>query len=146
MTILGIDPGKHTGLAWVRDGVAVHTAMITRKKNESAWNFCDRIRLEAGHDYCLFRVVIERPMVYPKSPIRASDIVNLAFLAGALAGVFSQHWEVATPTSYEWKGQVDKKIHNLRIIRAVRGLSESMPDHIIDAAGLAYYGETGTRL
>jgi hypothetical protein len=82
---------------------------------------------------------------------RPNDIVQLATVAGLLAGVCITHdVEILTPLPREWKGTVPKEVHQKRIIK---GLTEDeikflnqfnaqQRKDILDAIGLAKWNGT----
>lgn len=66
-------------------------------------------------------VIIEKPQVYEasKQKGRQKDIVDTAVRAGVLIGHVQALYgnvPLKTPTPNEWKGNVDKAIHNNRVL------------------------------
>lgn len=148
MIALGIDPGEHTGLAWVRsDGEVMYTAQFNHKPPDDVVDFCERVSREAI-SFSADVVVIECPVIYDKKPYRASDVLSLTLKAGIIAGVIRSETDrrIIFKTPGEWKGQVPKKIHNKRVVKTLTAIDMTFSDHVIDAAGLAWFGITGKKL
>lgn len=101
--LLSIDPGAHPGFA-VFDRDTTMVACFTDVKRIGQYRY--------------ETVVIERPMIYPRSHARPNDIVTLAISAGryaALANCANEVWYQPR----QWKGQVEKKIIQSRILRTL---------------------------
>lgn len=67
-------------------------------------------------------VVVETMVIYPHSPSRPNDIVNLQGLAGCVVGVLCSKWGAQT-IGYEartWKGQVPRDVLGARSELKVR--------------------------
>ncbi|TXG76900.1 hypothetical protein E6Q11_03770 [Candidatus Dojkabacteria bacterium] len=62
----------------------------------------------AGFSREPFALVIEKPVIYPNSPVRHSDITNLIEFVGMLSRSFRPKWKF-TPTVREWKGNKPKE-------------------------------------
>lgn len=124
MTLLAIDPGKRTGLAyWTLDGWKLETMDHTTAVAASyRW---------AGYD-----VVIEIPVIYPttKNP---NDVLGVAFQAGELAGAFGENNEIHLIPAPRWTKGVPKKIRHERLKRDHKDLKGS--NHAWDAFGLALW-------
>lgn len=148
--IISIDPGTRlSGYALFVNGACTDASVIASRKGSRANNTV------AGRAHDMARqlrervglvdvAVVERPVIYPDSRERDSDIVNLAVTAGILAGAFD--CELDMPTPREWKGTVPKDIHNsrtraacpaaARIISQIRG---GVRNHAWDAVGLGLW-------
>jgi hypothetical protein len=120
--ILGIDPGNHPGWALVNDtGVLI------------ACGAKDFPPPYAG----IAVVVIELPMIYPRSPVPPNDIVKLAYTAGLLA---SRYTNVRTVSPVTWKKSVPKNVMTRRILASLSPEERQIAgnDHnVIDAIGIA---------
>lgn len=89
-------------------------------------------------------IVIEMPQIYRGAQSRLSDIADLTFAAGAIAGRYEQ---VIRYLPAEWKGQVPKDVHQARIKSALTDAEDEILDefkkkdliHILDAVGLGLY-------
>ncbi len=125
--LLAIDPGAHPGFAVFDRGQSLvacstDTALIDK--------------------YSYDIVVCERPMIYPRSHARPNDIVTLAISAGryvALAKGKTEFWYQPR----QWKGQVDKKIMQQRILRLLwpeeLKLVKDANHDVFDAVGIGLF-------
>lgn len=149
MKIIGIDPGiNNTGIAVSEDGKIKEVYLISRKgKHGVGFNICDQCcKIKNIFRKELFSTVaVEFPRIYPNSPERHNDIVDLAAMAGALTQALS-YGTLILPYPRDWKGTVPKKIHNERILKKIPELEvflkpypKTKHEHIIDAAGLALW-------
>ena len=149
--IIGIDPGiNYTGVCVLNSDRTVQAVeLIERKVQKLSAN----IRIQKGAisyfldenttaPFISLVVVLEMPRIYPQSKSRDNDILDLAAMAGALAG--ATYGDLVYPRT--WKGTTPKKIHNERILNALpdlRGFLSPYPkgkwEHIIDAAGIALW-------
>jgi hypothetical protein len=106
--LLAVDSGVHKhAIAYFYDGV-----FQTASDHEPVFDLVDKT----------FRVVIERPEIYPgrASEKRQRDLMDLTLAAGELGGtVRRQGAEVKYVLPRTWKGQVCKPIHHSRILRAL---------------------------
>lgn len=135
MLFLGIDPDLHnTGLAVVdvdpNGSKRAHWVGVARVakalKGEdavvamaSALDEASRGILRAHKDASGFfweHSVVEGQEIYQGSEVRVSDLLNLAQVAGAAAGVFGAG---RIPRPKDWKGNVPKHIHQARTARAL---------------------------
>jgi len=116
--VITIDPGKHTGwAAWDASpllaacGVGVPPAFLTIGEHG----------------------VIERPMVYPRSPVPPNDIVTLAIDAGrvvGMAGFASVEWVLPR----RWKGSAPKAVMHARIFAKLTLAERAIYDRVKDGA------------
>lgn len=108
------------------------------------------------------RIVIEGQLIYPSSKEQPNDLLKLARIAGAAAGVCSMLYpdkKIIIPKPYEWKGTVPKPVHQARLFhklgwgyKKTRGyayplkpavgkyLNQSEWKHVADAIGLMQWG------
>ena len=138
MRFLGIDPDlHHTGLAivevgptgqrsvaWVGiarvplrfKGEAAVTAMSVslRTSRDVMTDAGDNVAAWGAHAW--HYAVVEGQEIYQGSAVKVSDLLNLAQVAGAAAGVFGA---TRIPRPKDWKGQVPKHIHQHRTCRAL---------------------------
>lgn len=100
-------------------------------------------------------IVVERPVIYPDSRERDSDIVDLTTTAGIIGGillaqvigpVLGDHVALHMPTPREWKGTIKKSIHNERTkarcpaaVELVNKIPKGQRNHVWDAVGLAIW-------
>jgi len=151
MYIIGIDPGKHTGIARIDNNKGLieinNWAEIIRKKGESEESHANRVLmcLESKEFSYSEKVIIEKPQFRANSPCRIEDIMSLSYFTGLIAGKIGEVTRIATVTPLQWKGAVKKKIHNDRVAKMMM-LPSGLSDHVIDAYGLALYGATGKRI
>jgi Holliday junction resolvasome RuvABC endonuclease subunit len=151
MIIMGIDPGRHTGIA-VLDHGKKYTgifAEVKRHKGESLevhanqilYTIENSVNVSAAGVKGSFpeKVIVERPEHRPGSPIRVSDILDLAYFTGLIVGKLAEYTTVETVTPMQWKGSVKKEPHNRRVEKLL-SLPLGFSDHVIDAYGLALYG------
>lgn len=95
-------------------------------------------------------LVIERPIIYPGSPIRYSSITDLSILTGIFIAIFNPG-QLLAPCPAEWKGNKKKEITEAEIIKLADNYSlqnikrdmESIAIHkrhnAYDAIGLGIY-------
>lgn len=92
--------------------------------------------------------ITEYPQVYDKIHQLGDqdDIIQLACVAGAVSGAIpAKHYMGVLPR--EWKGQVPKKIHNLRMLNRITEQEraniepaiEQMKHNIYDAVGIGLF-------
>jgi hypothetical protein len=94
-------------------------------------------------------VVVEIPRIYPGSPQRDNDIVDLSVMAGALAAVcVGSHDAIMCTHPRDWKGTVPKHIYNARVlenypelIARLEKYPKSKQEHIIDAFGIGLWAQ-----
>ncbi len=145
---VGIDPGINcTGVA-VFWGSYLSNVFLAQRVKKAPLNKNIIIQLDCLDSNLPEKVdviVIEKPKIYPSSPVRSGDILDLAVMAGALARV-RPYAEVVFVEPANWKGSVPKKIHNERIKKEIpelqkhlREYSQTKHEHIIDAAGQALW-------
>ena len=162
--ILGIDPGKNfTGAVFLKNSEVVSTRLMVKWSSDISKNLSNQVaELEDWftHTFGVLSVgevlaIVEAPRIYPNSPVRANDQMDLSLMAGAFAAVTGSYKCVTTKlvTPREWKGTVKKEVHNERILKKMpsllpflEGYPKTKQEHIIDAAGLALYGLMGKRV
>lgn len=137
--VLGVDPGKHKcAHALFVDGVLV-----------ACDNYDSRsLPLSEPPDV----IVVELPRVYPRSPERPNDLIDLTLEAGIIIGL-SRAPVVETPAPSTWKGSVPKHIHHgwlaERVPGAVKLVDKVRPPrerhHVWDAIGLGWWFIQGKR-
>lgn len=136
---LAIDPGASTGWA-VFHGRALAGVGVWQRGAP---------RVAADE----LNVIIECPMIYPRSPVPPNDIVRLALRVGRLAERVlrdhaPKHVDLFMVLPRDWKGQVPKKTHNARVLAALPAsdlavararladVPESQWNDAVDAIGL----------
>lgn len=65
-------------------------------------------------------IIIEGQRIYPQSKVRPNDLIKLAHLAGAAAGVCASLYpgsRILIPEPKDWKGSVPKHIHQARLYK-----------------------------
>ncbi len=129
-----VDPGKHM--------CAVAEFTYDGKLLSACWlpnSFAiDKVRLS--------RVLVEVPRIYPGSPVRPNDLMDLSFAAGQIAGAADN---VQSVFPREWKGNVEKAIMTERIIALAKKRKEykyatlpkakSKQHNVWDAVGIGYW-------
>jgi Holliday junction resolvasome RuvABC endonuclease subunit len=147
MIIMGIDPGRHTGIAILDhdNNYLGVSAEVKRSKGESLEAHANQIlyTIENKINVSILKfpakVIVEKPEHRPGSPIRVSDILDLAYFTGLIVGKLAEYTTVETVTPMQWKGSVKKEPHNRRVEKLL-SLPLGLSDHVIDAYGLALYG------
>ncbi len=134
--ILAIDPGDDIGVACGSNKLRLEHALLTHPGDVyptlSQWTW----------DI----ILIERPRLTPNE--RKTDVIEMGnslikcFGRGCrFAGQFScSRWVEVTPS--EWKGQVDKRIHNRRVLDKLTPAERVLVGtnhNVIDAVGLLLY-------
>lgn len=104
--LYAVDPGKaRSSVASFLDGVFVGCWMV---------HVSDMQELAAEKRG---RVVMELPVVYPGSRVRASDLVDLAAAGMAVASRLAAQGErIHTTSPSDWKGQVPKEVTRKRVL------------------------------
>lgn len=148
--ILAIDPGRNTGIAVLGHSLE-YVGVISRTKGESQINFAARtasaisVILDGLCD-----LVYEGVQIYPSTPVPNQDIIELCYGTGFLIGMLTQNIQLRRVVRYaprEWKGQVPKEIHNLRIFEQldvygqakISKIPKGKQEHGLDAVGLALF-------
>jgi hypothetical protein len=132
--LLAIDPGTVTGWAWFYSGKLLEAS------------FGPSVPDVAKPDV----LVIEKPQVYPGSDVDPNTLITLAIKVGRHIERFEKlgaKTQIVLPR--QWKGQVPKKIHNARVLRALPPDQRALVpnDHnAIDAVGLGLFYLTGKKL
>ena len=153
MIIMGIDPGRRTGLAILdhdKNYLGVF-AEVKRHKDESLETHANQIlytienKINIGILKFPDKVIVEKPEHRPGSPVRVSDILDLAYFTGLIVGKLAEYTTVETVTPMRWKGDVKKDPHNRRVEKLL-SLPLGLSDHVIDAFGLALYGIVKRRI
>jgi hypothetical protein len=157
MIIMGVDPGRHAGIAALDHGKKYTGifAEVKRHKGESLevhanqilYTIENSVNVSAAGVKGSFpeKVIVERPEHRPGSPIRVSDILDLAYFTGLIVGKLAEYTTVETVTPMQWKGSVKKEPHNRRVEKLL-SLPLGLSDHVIDAHGLALYGIVRKRI
>lgn len=153
---LGIDPGvSNTGVCVISDGVIVEAQLVVPNKNGTGdLRYRMARALDAEIHYLLEEFhpelcVIEWQAIRPSDP-RPNDILELCSVGGmALLACAREDVPTERPLPVNWKGSVEKKIHQTRILTAA-GLTTSSPvwdgipkaklNNVVDALGLAMWG------
>lgn len=104
--VYAVDPGKaRSSVASFLDGVFVGCWMV---------HVTEMLDLTADKRG---RVVIEQPMVYPGSRVRANDLVDLIAAGMAVASRLAKPGEkIHTMSPAEWKGQTPKEVTKKRVL------------------------------
>src|SRR5262249_11948759 len=103
--LASIDPGvRHCGVALWSDGVLVHAYLASQSKDEPWLSF---LRHLPTH---LDQSVIEIPQVYPSSPVKHEDLIQLAASAGAIAGRLNCRVTQARPAIWTKQTTTNKEI------------------------------------
>jgi len=142
-SVIGIDPGKRTGVAVFSEGVLVEAFV---------WPEGRILSQDLPTDFLAPAVaVIEVPRIYPRGGKGdPNQLIDLAVLVGDLRGFYRRAGlETVLVTPRTWKGAVPKAIHNERVLGALTASEkEVLPtrpraggyDHnMIDAVGLALW-------
>ena len=152
--IIAVDPGTRLcGYAVFVDGEPVVAGVVRSKADTVAQRAgamaADVLDALPTCAQRLFDVaVVERPVIYPDSRERDSDIVDLAVSAGVIGGLLSGNaYALVMPTPREWKGAVPKHIHNERtkakcpaaVSLVERDVPKGQQNHVWDAVGLALW-------
>lgn len=132
---LSVDPGIDTGWAlWSWPEVVLVGAGVGRPPVERA---------------C--RLAIEKPQVYPRSPVPPNDLITLALKAGRYIGAFeSPGLEAVTVLPHEWKGNLPKDICEARVrkhlsvgelalVATGAGVPMSLQNNMWDAIGIGLH-------
>jgi hypothetical protein len=145
--LVTIDPGVHSGWAlWGLHG------LIACGLGDPRSCKLHRVTSDDPDVDTIRDVWIERPVVYPHSPVRPNDLITLALDAGRWAGIYEACGvEAHFVTPAEWKGQVPKAIHHARIWgvlsaeaqevveKGCRKLAPSKRHNVLDAVGLGLW-------
>ena len=142
--LLAIDPGTDCG--W---SLFVETRLVACGLGDPRHSTAHRVK-------DIERVVIERPFVYPKSPVDPNDIIALALKAGEWAGHYRSWSEIVYVFPWQWKGSVPKPIHHqriraklseqeLKVLRLAKrdtlhAVQKSKVHNVVDAIGLGLFG------
>lgn len=113
--------------------------------------------------YPVDELVVEKPAIYPRSPARQADILDLSMIAAACVAARDPMKQPAVPLTrhlvpaVQWKGSVRKGPHQARLMGTLpplwcKRIHDSSPgrrdqrDHnIVDAVGLLWYWLQGMR-
>lgn len=157
MITIGIDPDtKDTGIALVEDGEVLRVGVASARGSIE-----NRLLRMAGRiewvTQCEMgpivpdRAVIENQNIRPTDK-RPNDILKLAIVVGQAMGACCGV-KTYIPLPVQWKGSVPKAIHQKRILRQANltadlkgvpgtdGMTDTQKGHVIDAIGLALWGE-----
>jgi hypothetical protein len=105
-------------------------------------------------------VVIEKPQIYPNSPVPPNDIITLTLQAGRYLGIAEQMGIaiLRTVLPKSWKGQLPKGVCAGRIISrlsseellVLKAAESKLPagkrHNLIDAVGIGLYAYRGGKL
>ena len=143
MGLIAIDPGaKVCGFAYFeRETLTRARVLRAVDLREMAYEIrCNTVNIKA-------HFVIERPQVYVRGKSKGdpNDLITIALVAGMVAGATSQSFEYVLPR--EWKGQVPKAVHSLRIekklsqkeIERIEKCPASIRHNAIDAIGIGLW-------
>lgn len=150
MRLLSIDPGlRNCGVACFENGKLSFARLVkSDKKNPMPMALADMVNAlvkDVGKKFDA--VVIEQPMIYPgrRGKARASDILNLTAVVGAICGEY-RGCKVVTYKPFQWKGQLPKKVCEFRVkkklskeeLKKVK-LAGALSHNIWDSIGLGMY-------
>jgi hypothetical protein len=158
--LLAIDPGTDTGWALFSDSSDRDDRYRLIACGLGDPRLSDRHRIAD-----ITRVVIERPMIYPRGQTKnPNDVLSVAVNAGEWGGLYRQWATIEYVLPFQWKGSVPKAIHHERVLaklsdaeRAVvdqamaRGRSDASQaqakrvargkrHNVLDAVGLGLFG------
>lgn len=154
---VGIDPDvNHTGICVIADGEVVEAQLVIPDTpilcgGDLRYRMARALSIEIEFLIKDFRpelVVIEWQAIRPSDP-RPNNILELCVVGGmALALAAREGIPVERPLPVNWKGSVEKKIHQRRIMAAYGSTPDKIfPDipkaklnHVVDALGLAMWG------
>ena len=172
--ILGLDPGwgseGGTGYAIINldaeyfggtknkpivDECGLITTFASDSRLATKEELCEKAikvwKANAGFIRQPYALIIDKPLIYPGSPVRYQTIVDLSELAGMLGRCFRPKIKI-TPFPREWKGNQAKNTTQESILGVLdiyskNNLSKglvSIPKHkhhnIFDAIGIGFYG------
>lgn len=136
--LLAIDPGEDSGWA-LFDGKVLRLCGLGKPPKPVV----------------AFRVVIEKPRIYPgaKKKARDADIITLAVRAGEWGGRYEATAQsILYVEPAKWKGgPISKRFHQPRIRKklegeergrleeGIRGLAEGLQHNVIDAVGIGLW-------
>lgn len=149
--LLAIDPGTDTGWALFSD------ANDRDGRHRLVACGLGDPRLSDKHRAAdITRVVIERPMIYPRGQTKnPNDVVALAVNAGEWGGLYRQWAAVEYVLPFQWKGSVPKSIHHERVLAKLsdaervvvdqtltrgRSIARGKRHNVLDAIGLGLFG------
>ena len=152
MITIGIDPDTHHTSLVILDGTRVkwaHVLTVPRKLTGKAAVYATiqaAMRLpDTLPDVKVDMIVVEAMQVYGDAPEKANSLLPLSTIGGAVMAILSNKYPnagICLPKPPEWKGQVPKKIHHKRILKALENAEALTSSHLIDAGGLAQWGQT----
>jgi Holliday junction resolvasome RuvABC endonuclease subunit len=148
--IIGIDPGRNTGIAVLKNGEPVQLSVVTLKsKNLNEMSAELSYNLEKVIDANIRGIslgVIEMPVIYSRmqNPGNPNDILKVGFLVGVASAFFT--WSIL-PTPRDWKGSMPKNINHkrtltragLKALDLLHCIPKSKQEHAIDALGIAFW-------
>ena len=138
-TLHTVDPGNDTGLACFQDGLLIEACTV-------AFEDFRYLEVLSGD-----RVLIEVPRHYQHNEKGdTNDLIDLALRAGQVKEwCLMKNAKVELVHPRTWKGSVPKKIHNERVLRALKDYERTLLplkprartyDHnMIDAVGLGLW-------
>ncbi len=144
MRLLAIDPGAHligAAVFSVNEGHTLEQVEVVRFKHVSEIELWF-IEKRWGVD----KIVVEVPQVYPtRGKADPNDLIPVALTAGACLSISSSSIAVRP---HEWKGSIDKKVHQARLLKGLSERDRAMIDAVkpaslrhnaIDALGLGLW-------
>lgn len=148
--LIAIDPSlRASGWAYFEDGELVTGGVATTRKSMSVYCLFTALSSVLSREVSgrIDVLVAEWPQVYvgARSKGDPNDLLWLtAVLGSAVAEVAPQ--EVILYKPAEWKGQVDKRVHNIRVMARLESkelaivknvaVTESLRHNMIDAIGI----------
>jgi len=161
--LLALDPGKHcVGWALWGDGKLVACGLVRTKEKvlgDIASDLYEKLSdtLFEADDHEGHAVIVEKPRLYPRNKyMQPNDLIDLAFVGGAIAMVMHGSVEVVEPVG--WKGQTPKDINHRRVIErldrdgllalqaGLRGVPESLKHNVLDAVGIGRWKVMGEKI
>lgn len=141
-TLLSVDPGNNCGAAIHVSGVVVACGLVNLGHSKGGIEPLEWLRANALERFNYLSIEIPR---ISKQTRNAASIITLAISAGRMIERFP-HDKLLTTFVDQWKGSVDKDLHNARVLatmydteRAVLPpLSHYLLHNVIDAIGIGY--------
>lgn len=149
--MITFDPGKNTGWATFWKGRLVGCGILECDIDNLKSFIIKAADVYARHtDTSL--TVMEYPQVYTSQNVRQSDVVDLAFIDGVLAGEATHRGhDILRVTPATWKGQMPKKAHHAMIMDnlelkelqfanvSLQKYKQSIKHNALDAIGLGLW-------
>lgn len=136
-TLIAIDPGKERShVAFFRNGKLVKAGRLDAID-------CGGQEMPSPGDL----VVIEVPRIYPRGHKRPNDLIDVAFMAGNVAGIFSASgYKIKTVYPAEWKRQLKKPVCHMRLLEVLMPAEiKLLPPGTVEkvTAAAERFGKTG---